>query len=893
VGGRWAGRPGGVARLSKLRELNISDNRLRRLPPELAACNRLHILDLYGNALEDTTALAELPALVTLDVASNRLRAVGRLPSPATLTSLDLSSNLIASLPASISDLQALRRLDLSGNQLTSSSLAVLSRLPLEELYLDDNKLESPPLDLVSLPTLRRFSALGNPFGQLPPDAGERVIGEEAAAAVRQHISGSADPERKYFDAPTYSFDFSLAIRGGADAKQVVDLYYKRYQGISAAVEFRDGTNYQLDSLSRRTALDLLERYQRSEDTALVSLGQTKNGAVVQSATAFMAQAIARLDQSKLVPKGVAEPSIHFTQVRVLNVALTDTQRRVLAETATLAPDHDYIVRIDIGPKEQESVVANPIPIPTENLKPSSSQGWWFDVVVASSDVDVAADVHRLFLPFAGRSWVCDCERPEHVCSTQQRQPYLYVPIRTRTHTGEATLRCTIYDRNNAVQSVCLQFVVADGRAGSSAIRGVIDYSLADDVSRAQLLEPRRLNILTNESTTGTHKIIVNDGNRAIAVDLTEAQATSTLKQLRAKLREISLGNGGNDNQNGKKTDAFVQDLRQLALLGWHLYIAVAPDRDDRAYLREQLAERATIQISRVTRTVFPWALIYDIPRELDAGWTLCPLLKEWETSRAQLAAYPHNCPYKAEHHMNVLCPYGFWGFRHLIEQPPSIGQGVLRTRIRVTKPDRAAAARSLALNQALTEAHFNDLRGSFEGRFDLDACDSRDAIRQAFADPGLPLVYFYCHGKTALLAGTELPVPFLEIGVNDRIGATDFAAWEEDGKWGPTHWSEVAPLVFINGCETAKLNPEDVVSFVDALAGMNAAGVVGTEIPVTQQLAGEVALRFYRQFAGPSYQTVGTALYRTRIDLLIKGNVSGLVYTPFCSMDLSLEQAG
>jgi hypothetical protein len=240
-----------------------------------------------------------------------------------------------------------------------------------------------------------------------------------------------------------------------------------------------------------------------------------------------------------------------------------------------------------------------------------------------------------------------------------------------------------------------------------------------------------------------------------------------------------------------------------------------------------------------------------------------------------------------------VVCPFGFWGFRHLLEQPPSVRHGALRTQIRVAEPAHAAAGRSLALNPALTSAHFKDLEECFAGRFALNACDSRAAIRAAFADPTLPLVYFYCHGRRAELAGTQLTVPFLEIGTSDRIGPTDFAAWDEGDAWGPAHWADIAPLIFINGCETAKLSPEDVITFVDALAGMDAAGVVGTEIPVTQQVAGEVALRFYQEFVGAANASVGTALYRTRIDLLRKGNVAGLAYTPFCSMDLSLHRSG
>jgi hypothetical protein len=86
---------------------------------------------------------------------------------------------------------------------------------------------------------------------------------------------------------------------------------------------------------------------------------------------------------------------------------------------------------------------------------------------------------------------------------------------------------------------------------------------------------------------------------------------------------------------------------------------------------------------------------------------------------------------------------------------------------------------------------------------------------------------------------------------------------------------------------------PEDVVSFVDALAGVNAAGVIGTEIPVDQTIAGEVALRFYQQFCGAPRTSVGMAMHHMRIDLLRKGNISGLVYTPYCSMDLVLESIG
>ena len=578
---------------------------------------------------------------------------------------------------------------------------------------------------------------------------------------------------------------------------------------------------------------------------------------------------------------------------RVLNVALADTDREPLPEYDPLETEQDYLVRVDIGALAAESVVVNPVEIPTERLEPSL-EGYRLDVLVASSDVDVSADLHRLFLPFSGPSWVCACETPRHQCSEDERESFLHIPFRTRSREGDATLRCTVYDRNNAVQSVRVEFAV--GRGETERIRGVVDYSLAEDVGAASALEPRSMSVLTNEAADGTHTIVVNSGDRAIAVNLTEAEAGKALQELRAKLREITVGTNNTpsyDEQNRREPEDFLKDLKQLALLGSVLWGAVVPNRDDRRYLREQLQHRATIQIARVGKVVFPWALVYDIPRELGEQWTLCPLLDEWDTKKSELAAYPLTCPHENAHRANVLCPYGFWGFKHLIEQPPTVRQGVLPRKIAVLTPARAASARSHALDPALTEEHFTDLEGCLKGRFDLSKCDSRKALRKAFADPTLPLVYFYCHGKTAELAGTSLEVPFLEIGGNDKIGPNDFAAWDEDDKWGPAHWATTAPLVFINGCETTKLSPEDVVTFVDALSGMNAAGIVGTEIPVRQRVAGEVALRFYTQFAGQASATVGQALYVTRIDLLAKGNVSGLAYTPFCSMDLVLSERG
>ncbi|GAA2797590.1 leucine-rich repeat domain-containing protein [Kribbella solani] len=848
AGNRLTELPATIGQATALRLLDVSDNRLEAIPAEIAHCHELRRIDVSSNGLRDLTPLAEVPGLLILDAADNRLSELTAAPGPPTLTALDLSGNELATLPAAFARLPALHRLDLSGNHLTSAALDVLAELPLEELYLDDNELDT----LAPLPSSLLLSAQGN-------EASESVLADLA------------------MDVSDYGL--SLAIPEMTATQRVLDLYYKRFYDLQATVAFGDGMTLDLSAISRRTAVESVSDHQLFGTSAQVRLSPAVSGDERGDArgNAFLAQSLSRLSLAGFIRPVPRTWTLQRLQrglaPRVLNVALTDSERQLLSTTAPLRPDAGYQVRIDIGPLVEDSVIINPVPLQLDD--PDDEWGYQFDVVVSSSDVTVDPGPYELKLPLTGAS------------------RYLYVPFRTGASLGAAALRVTLYHRNNAVQSARVDFDIERRGRRTGHIKGMVDYALTDDVGRSPELPYRNLNILTNDGPSGTHKIVVNNGERAIAVTVSDQQATTVLTAIRKRLTEITLGASGKqsqyDDDNRKPAAGFIMDLRRMALSGAQLWQAVVPDVADRAYLREHLAERARIQITRATYTVFPWALIYDIPRDPEEDGTLCPILTDWDQRQLELRDYPVRCPEEASHGLNVICPYGFWGFRHLIEQPPSVRTGILRTSIKVVEPAQAAAARSLALDAALTATHFTDLAACFAGQFQLVPCDDKAALETALADPRLPLAYFYCHGKTEKQA--DVITPYLEIGRDTRIAPGSLGAWHEAGSWGTSHWSETAPLVFINGCETAALQPSDVVSFVDAFAGLHAAGVIGTEISVSQRVAGEVALNFYRQFVGSDGATAGTALYRTRIDLLRKGNIAGLVYTPFCSMDLMLER--
>ncbi|MGB6454223.1 MAG: CHAT domain-containing protein [Streptosporangiaceae bacterium] len=87
----------------------------------------------------------------------------------------------------------------------------------------------------------------------------------------------------------------------------------------------------------------------------------------------------------------------------------------------------------------------------------------------------------------------------------------------------------------------------------------------------------------------------------------------------------------------------------------------------------------------------------------------------------------------------------------------------------------------------------------------------------------------------------------------------------------------------------SAELNPEALFNYIDVfVGGGNAAGVIGTEVRVSQDLAMEFAALFFDQLLSPG-ATVATALRFARLSFLAQGNIFGLNYTPYCWADLTI----
>ncbi len=136
--------------------------------------------------------------------------------------------------------------------------------------------------------------------------------------------------------------------------------------------------------------------------------------------------------------------------------------------------------------------------------------------------------------------------------------------------------------------------------------------------------------------------------------------------------------------------------------------------------------------------------------------------------------------------------------------------------------------------------------------------------------------MYFYCHGghrrgKAWLGLGDEPP---------DLFFASNLHAWA-------VRWPDVRPLVFINGCNTVGITPDDLLPFNKSLARSNAAGVVGSEITIPETLGREFGREFVRGFLAGA--AAGDLVRRLRLQLLSGYNPLGLAYTPYCLAKLRL----
>ncbi|RZU18006.1 CHAT domain-containing protein [Streptomyces sp. BK239] len=585
-----------------------------------------------------------------------------------------------------------------------------------------------------------------------------------------------------------------------------------------------------------------------------------------------------------------ALPSEDTAADRFLNLWLAWplSQARVPADRC-LGVGRRYELVMNIGESLAESLLSESgQPFPDDLLGPD---GHWLTVSVCSDDFAVSPAHHHLFLPKEGDSWVCECspDGPGHDCERDHRGPYLRVPVIAPTESGPARLRLLVAHRGHQLQSATLTATVAPRETrleGAEPVSAEIDFTLTPGFAGIAALPPRTAAIRISQAGDRSLTVDVDGASGVVSTfRLGELQTAGALDQARTALMaaHVEVKDGKRVNllppDNRKSGEAFLTDLKNLAGIGWDLFVLIAPRSAQRQALRDVLGGAGQVQICRQEGLdlTFPWALVYDIPVVRGSRWVHCK-----QGLDTDLPLGTRECPGADGHQLNTLCPFGFWGYRHIIEQPPSRSEG--QRLALVAGSGEGDPAMTVALSTALdfdeTERHVTDLHRRFGGR--LTDHTARDTLFDALVDAP-DCLYFYCHGREPE-KGRAPGHSVLEIGKSDWIGPQDLAAL--DTHW--ASWRDASPLVFLNGCHTVDSGPATWHSYADAFTDLHASGVVGTEISVAQTLASEVAELFWQSLLDG--RSVGSALHSARAALLKKNNLLGLAYTAYCSGSLTLR---
>jgi hypothetical protein len=614
---------------------------------------------------------------------------------------------------------------------------------------------------------------------------------------------------------------------------------------------------------------------------------------------------------------------------------------------------------IDVGPvwDHCQSLVTGFKDFPIKSM-PQDVSGWDIQVVLVSDDFTPAISSGIIYVSKAGgRSF--PYENGER---SKERRPLalsLQAPSLSEKSEGRimtARARVCLYYENNLLQSAVVKVgVVKDPDTSLEEDNDVyVDYRLTGSFrqlerysTRTMQLDPKKeakelpvtLNLTINDDGGGGHRLLVKKYGDLVP-GLMPYNAVGTLDLLasaREKLKECfyqrdALGKvpagaankdpDGLDPENGKTLQQFKLDLFVLADLGqklyWTAFTQVAPEADDQTSLAWKQALKAALSLTgviQIARTkgvpaeyVFPWGLIYDHDLSMDtSNWKYCKIIeKEWVKGRRK-GSFDMPCPLNIlpGDHEDLLCPYGFWGIRHMVEQPITplrkrdgqylpfdtpdeipVGNGLMQVAIAITRDQNLDA-------KAIT-AHLDHLKGNHDLEFVAPgAADDYEKVQNIL--PGAQMVYFLCHGE---LDTTLVPCePYLGVGFRDnnpahRVYPRDLSKWAlSPNQPNLAKWPDQRPLVFINGCHTSDLKPTQILNFVTTLADIQAGGVIGTEVSIRLPLATEVAELVFTKLleTKPNGErfSVGEAIQQMRWSLLNKGNLLGLAYTPYCLASL------
>jgi hypothetical protein len=570
----------------------------------------------------------------------------------------------------------------------------------------------------------------------------------------------------------------------------------------------------------------------------------------------------------------VALRRLERATARVVNAWFAYPEGTVLPSTFSLQTDTRYHICVSVGPVAAQSNITTPLAVDERVLARHADDSGVAEVrvVLISDDLEIADEVQTLRVP-----------RPPAASRTVE---FLIV---TSSEPGRVTARLSLYAAQNLLQSVALSAEVtttlAPPRAGANS--GRVDWVMTGRLDEADQFGDKAFSILTNDNGSGSHLVAVESEGFRSHVTLLEGQVTELLRQGRVAL-QWAAGDPeqGEHYRYAPDNNGTAEQLRTyltgLAEFGWTMFTTLITSQSDDSFeqgLAAALASPTTIQFARTasSRLMYPWALVYDQPLEPNPGNKLCStFLDTVRTGRSieDSVCFTQGCAHRAD--TNVVCPSGFWGYRHVVEQPLGafdpgdldvlLGHNNVPAEIAVNGAIDTFVGYSAELDPSAQHA---DAILGLAGVY-----GSRGSARREVStglQTQLKLVYFFCHG------GSSAGKAWLGVGGTpmEKISPPDLRVWN-------VTWPTSRPLVFINGCDTVAARPSDLATFNEGFRYCKASGVIGTEIEIPVELGREFGATLLGCITRDRLP-VGDAVRKVRLELLSRYNAMGLAYTPYC----------
>jgi hypothetical protein len=592
-----------------------------------------------------------------------------------------------------------------------------------------------------------------------------------------------------------------------------------------------------------------------------------------------------------------AQPEASAARVVNTGFSQRDNAAQALTPQSTLSPATGYWFWLEVGELIANSIEVTPTALP-ETLPADALLTVMLFAYPDELQLTPGADTAEIRLRGGAQSEVVrqPGEALGQVVTGELAQRRLFFPVKTTAREGPQWMRCNIYHQHILLQSRRITAQVGSGVAGSAGLTSVLDFKLSHTLDPARLsrMTPQTLNVFTNSNAEGTHGFYFEGkGELKTQATIPEGTLQDSLTQVRKTLRNVAWGStevwqkGWPYRYDAPGEAKFFQDdLKDLARRGYMLYSTLIDGITGSANTSDDLATLmlvpGVVQISSVeaANLVVPAALFYDRPLDSQVDLTVCEAFLKSVRAGQPLASsdcFNGKCPTYGD--PSIVCPGGFWGYRHDIGLPVSTLQnsaGDAPADIEFTSPASMLVVVSLDPMFKQRETHETHLK-AVRAPMDFTLCDSRSKVIDAFQKTPAEIVYFYCHGST-----TQFNTPFLSIGNDESITPDNLRAWK-------VRWKSPRPLVFMNGCMTAALEPEKAAEFVSAFVNIaSASGVIGTEITVFEPLATTFAESFLGYFLGDC-RSVGASVRLARLRLLEQFNPLGLVYIPFALPGLHL----